>query len=42
MPETPRDMSLEALRALLAQATPEQIRRLLADIRLSQFSGAVE
>ncbi len=42
MPETTRDTSLEALRTLLAQAKPEQIRRLLADIRLSQFSGVVE
>ena len=42
MPETSRDISIDAIRALLARVPPEQVRRLLADIRLSELTEALE
>ena len=42
MPEAVRDNTLDALRALLTRLPPERIERLLADIRLSEFSGAIK
>ncbi|MDU8944519.1 hypothetical protein [Ovoidimarina sediminis] len=41
-PEAVRDALIAEIRATLAQVPPEKIRRLLADIRLSEFAGAAE
>ena len=42
MPEQTRDISLDAILALLKQVPPERVRRLLADIRLSEFAEVRE
>jgi hypothetical protein len=42
MPEQTRDISLDAILALLKQVPPERVSRLLADIRLSEFAEVRE
>ncbi len=42
MPETTALRDRDTVRELLEKATPAQIRRLLADIRLSALSGTLE